>query len=183
MKLNFNLKYVTRRFLAYIIDWYVGGMLISLPITFKAMEMNPGVQVLSQRLDQFPVPLSVMVGISSIVIGIVYYLIVPSMVWPGQTLGKKITKLKIVSLDGNKLKFLQLFMRQVVGIILIEGSIYNVTAVLHQLLTILLAIDFNKVLGPIGFVITCLSVLYSLFNKNNQAIHDLISKTKVEANV
>lgn len=182
MNFQSNWKYYGRRLLAYAIDWYVGGLLISLPITLRAMKIDPTATLVSQNLDQFPIPLSLIIGVICVIVGFIYYVIVPNSIWEGQTLGKKLTKLKIVSTDGAKVTFKQMFMRQFVGIILIEGSFYNVSNFIHQILTIVSGINFSKYLGSVGLLITAASLLYSVFNEKNQTFHDVLSKTKVEAN-
>lgn len=180
MKLNVDYKYYGRRLLAYVIDWYVGGVLIALPITMKAMEIDPLSEIAAHKLNMFSTAEGLSIGAMSIFIGLLFYLFVPALIWDGQTLGKKITKLKIVSKDGSKATYSQLVMRQVVGIILIEGTLYNVSNMIHQFISLLSGYNLVPILGQIAVVFTIVSVFYSFFNPQNQALHDLISKTKVE---
>lgn len=78
--------------------------------------------------------------------------IVVVFIWPGQSIGKKMIKIRVISLSGNSDNKPMLFIRELCKFILL--------------------VDTNWMAGIVllGFLI---------INPNNQALYDLFSKTKV----
>ncbi len=94
----------------------------------------------------------------------------------GQTLGKKIFKIKVVSHDNKKIKLWQVILRSVI--------LYNV---LFNLLIIISVIIFNvdnylivnNILSSLSYFVFIVDICFLFFSKNNLALHDIISKTFV----
>ncbi|MFR1908263.1 MAG: RDD family protein [Clostridium neonatale] len=93
-----------RRSVAYIIDWYIGGVLASLPLIIIYMINNDNVTIIPQNIEIFKYPLNIIVGLLSFMVAVFYYVLVPMYIYEGQTLGKKIASLKIMSNDNLKLQ-------------------------------------------------------------------------------
>ena len=113
---------IPARFWAFIIDWMVSGLLLG---TINAI----GYRIFSGTDDLFTDYYSFLLAdipVSSIaipfcicmIVGFIYYVIVPYAVWPGQTLGKKVLNIKIIN-EHNKLSIINLFIRNFVLFILI----------------------------------------------------------------
>lgn len=94
----------------------------------------------------------------------------------GQTLGKKIMHLKVVSIDGSELNYKKMFIRTL--------FLYNILS--YFALTIV-AFIFSKenfinvynTLYLLNYVISLVLIFTITFNKGRRGIHDMISHTKV----
>ena len=88
-------------------------------------------------------------------------------------------KLKIVNEDYSALSKKTLVIRQVVMMMLVEGSIYASTATFHQLLRLLSGTTFTKIYTIVGLILTILSVVLLVLTKSHQSLHDLVCHTLV----
>lgn len=90
------------------------------------------------------------------------YLLFPLIFKNGQTLGKKLMKIAIVDKKGCKISFLNLIMRNIVGLYLFD---------------LLVSYFFMFIIDvPIIVVV---SLIMALFTKGKRTIHDLIANTYV----
>ena len=96
----------------------------------------------------------------------------------GQTLGKKLMKIKIEDIDNNKVSIERYFLRAII--------LYNILFKIADIIC-LLFISKNKyltitnILYNIEMGVTLVIILSILFSKDKRGLHDLISKTKVIA--
>lgn len=165
-----------RRFGAYLIDWYLGGLATALPISMVSMKLFQTVQ--NQNILSFPASYGIAAGAAGLAAALFYYVFIPTFVWKGQTPGKRLVKIRIVSADGNEVTLPKLMIRQILGIIVAEGGLVTASALWHQLATILTGTDFVKPLMYIGMGISILSSIITLFG-DHRAIHDRIGRTLV----
>lgn len=86
-----------RRILSYAFDWYIGGMIASLPVIVIYMMLHQDATYIPQNLSIFHAPYNVIAGSLSFIVASGYYVLVPMFVFKGQTLGKKIFHLKIIA--------------------------------------------------------------------------------------
>lgn len=168
---------VPRRFISYIIDWYVGALATSLPISIIAKKLYG--TMLSQDILNFDQPYGLIGGILGIVCALVYYVVIPLGSNKGQTLGKRICKIKIIQENGEDVTMKNILLRQVLGIIIIEGSLVSVSAIWQQVIMILTGIDILTPLKYVGIALGIISSLMILFMKDHRAIHDYLGKTRV----
>ena len=169
-----------RRFISYMIDWYIGGILTSLPLILTYTAMNSGnIGIIKQNINIFEYPLNIIIGILSFMVAIFYYVYVPMFISNGQTLGKKIMKLRIVSNDYTQVSKRQIFIRQFVIILLLEGSLYTSSNMLHQVLNEVTGANIVSVYNTIGIAITGISALLVIMLKSRRALHDVITNTRV----
>lgn len=94
----------------------------------------------------------------------------------GQTLGKKLFKIKVISNNSNNVKLWQLFLRTL--------FIYNIVSDLISGVSILLLpqnvyINFNSVVVIIFEFIMYASIIMLVFRADGRGLHDLVGKTKV----
>ncbi|MDD3027752.1 MAG: RDD family protein [Erysipelotrichaceae bacterium] len=170
---------MVKRLVSYGLDWYVGAMIASLPIIITYMFRNDEVGIVPMSLSVLSTPDSLSAGGVSFLVAIGYYALVPALVWPGQTLGKKMLKLKIVSNDYRQARIRQIFNRQILAILIVEGSVYSSSNILHQLLTILFKVNIAGVYGYLGLGVTGISIGLVLILKSKRALHDFIAGTRV----
>ena len=171
-----------RRFISYMMDWYIGGMLTSLPIILTYTAMNSSnIGTIEQNINIFEYPLNIIIGLASFMVAALYYVYVPMFINNGQTLGKKIMKLRIVSNDYSEASKKQIFIRQFIIILLLEGSLYTSSNMLHQVLNEVTGANIVSIYNTIGIAITALSALLVVIFKSRRALHDIITSTRVVA--
>ena len=119
---------------------------------------------------------SVTATIADIVVIIGYFVLLQKYTG-GQTVGKRLMSVKLVSKDDKSLKIDQLLLR---------ASLLYYSLIPDILNLILLTIANEKLFFYSNLVITSLfsivfytSVLLVFFKKDNQGLHDMLSKTKV----
>ena len=83
------------------------------------------------------------------------------------------------NLNNGEVKFKDLFKREIIGVMLVEGGIICSSEYLRQMLTIVSNINTYKVLSILASIITFISIILIFVTKENRMIHDIISKTKV----
>lgn len=172
-----DLSVISKRFVSYLIDWYLGALMSALPLAVVSQKLYG--TMAHQNIIYFDEATGMVLGFTSIALALVYYIAIPAFLWSGQTLGKKICHLEIVDQNGTKATKRQLLIRQLVGIILIEGSLYSVSTIIHQLLSIITGFNFITPAMYFGIAISLLSALLLLFGKDQKAIHDHWGRTKV----
>lgn len=165
-----------RRVCAFLIDWYVGSLMTALPIAVVAM--NLGLEMTDQNIIEYAEPYGLVAGLAGILAGLIYYALVP-LVTDGQTLGKRLLKLRIVSADGDPATPPQLVLRQGLGLILLEQDAVGTGTVVQQVLSLTLGSTVSVVSSWIGLVLTLVSFALCLVRKDNRALHDLIAGTKL----
>ena len=175
---------VSKRVIAYAIDWAVGGIISGFP----AVLFYGGVTGRSDMFSDlyvfpslgFPTYWSYLAGILCIVVAFVYYIYIPYKKYPGQTLAKHWLKIKIVNNDDySDVSLKTLIIRQGVGLFLLEGSAIVVTNYLRQMLTLATGFYFDYYLKMIGMVITMISGVFVLGSASQRSIHDYLAKTRV----
>lgn len=185
-----------KRFLAYLIDIILVGIvmgIISAIFTTKNatvlsnqfLELNE--QVINTKLDfsiyysrVADITLSLdrenfMINIINCVIIILYFVVLP-LYKNGQTLGKKIFKIKIVREDKEDLTANELIIRNIV----VNGLLNTFLAFcLVFLLSGFEYFTITSILGFIQFVLVVVSACMIIFRKDKKGLHDIITKTKV----
>ena len=106
---------------------------------------------------------------------ILYFGVVP-VVMNGQTIGKKIMKLRVVSINDNKLNFWKYLIRIVIlnniWLSLINvGAVYIVSGVKFYYVT--------YVISMLSSLIYMLNLIMVMFRKDNRGLHDMVVGTKV----
>ena len=94
----------------------------------------------------------------------------------GQTLGKKLLKIKIVPLEGEKLEAGLFVLREIV-LLVIPIRVVDLIALLTTGMNTYLKI--NNLTSNLNSIISILIIGPILFRQDERGIHDLISKTKV----
>lgn len=170
-----------RRLGAYMADWFVGDLFAALPVALIYAQVNKTAE-LSKDLMAFQWRYGVIAGILALVFSSVYFVILPWKVWNGQTIGKKMCGLCIVSGDGGKVGLKALIVRHVLGIILLEGCLMTASHYLRQLMFLLTNADWVlKWPYYIGMGFALLSGIMIVFGRSRRGLHDYLAGTKVIA--
>ena len=114
------------------------------------------------------------VSLISVVLGLVFFVVVP-LYKNGQTIGKKLLKIKIIS-DTGELTSNQLIFRAFIA-----------NSILINLLSVILMMFLSKnnyfycygLFIIIQYLITALSVFLIICRKDGKAVHDLLVRTQV----
>lgn len=168
----------SRRFFAYLIDWYLSALCTALPVFLASQVLiNDG---RNQNLLELPAPYGVIAGVLGVVFACLYYIVTPLFVWEGQTPGKRLCGIKIVDAQtGEKPTLANLMLRQVLGVLVIEGALASASAMWHQVLTLVSQVNIVTPLMYAGFAITTISGLMVVLRKDRRCIHDFLGGTMV----
>lgn len=171
-----------KRFVAFAIDWVFGYLCIAAPVailwlyhTKDAGNLVTNVAILGGKLGASTAYLAIVL---SILIAIVYFVLYP-LRNHGQTFGKKFMGLKIVKTNDEEVDLKTLFLRQVVGVFLIEGYFCMISEMMRQLMVLN---DLNTaylVFSFLAIFISAISAFLCMKFESHRALHDYIAKTKV----
>ena len=167
-----------QRFLAMVIDWYISNMIVAIPVTFF-LRGKDYIQPYSFQLETYGYKIGMIYGLFVVVVGICYYFAVPKYIWKGQTLGKKICKLQVVKTDGQKVDTKTMFLREIIGAVVIEGGIVVSATYIRKLIGLLITAEIIPILKYGAYAITLASIIYAYFNPLSQSFHDKLARTVV----
>lgn len=94
----------------------------------------------------------------------------------GQTLGKKLMKIKVVNKDDTRVSFKNLFIREIIlfglyadilNLLLLNLSNHNIYLI------------SNIIISSLASDITLIAYILAIFKKDKLGLHDILSKTKV----
>ena len=161
------------RLIAYIVDSYIVTLLCNIPILYyKGMKMQS--TSVAMTLNELTASEAILVIVIGLLLTILYLVILPMN--KGQTLGKRIMGIKVVSIQRNSLHILDLIKR-FLCCMCIEGVMLRPAILVQQFVVIFSNEGLD--LSYIFLALTLISVGYSLFNKQQLMFHDILSKTKV----
>lgn len=166
-----------RRFFAMIIDWYLAQMIAVLPITFY-FRGGDYLKASMFKLENYDFQVGLFLGVFVIVVGIIYYVLIP-IFWKGQTIGKKICKIKIVQVDGSPVRPLSIVVRELIGSTFLEGGIIIIATYMRRMLPLFGMVMLVEPLKYIAYGLTIASIVYAYFQPLSQSFHDKIAKTVV----
>ncbi len=127
--------------------------------------------VINQQIDQE----CVIYLIFNILLILIYFVLLPK-VWNGQTIGKKILKLKVVSNTGEKVTIVQYLIRNM----LLNGLAQMILLVLFlYLLPNSMYFIFSSILTFIQLILVIISSFMVLYRKDKRGLHDIFSGTNV----
>ncbi len=118
---------------------------------------------------------TVIVSIVTIVISLLYYVVYPCYN-NGQTLGKKLMKIKIKKIDESDLSMNDLLIRGMVNNSILV-NIVNVIFVLFLSKNIFLSA--SSLVSVIQYLVLIISLIMIAFTRNARGLHDLAAKTEV----
>lgn len=186
-----------RRFFAYIIDIFIVLVIANLitmfiPISEKTQDYYKELQTTQKKMydkeidvkeytdivleDNYNISKgTVLISLTSIIIYILYF-VVYQVYNNGQTVGKKLMKIKVKSITDESLSINTMLFRALI--------IYGIAANIINLILILLLkkelyLSISNTINIIQSLIVIISVFMILFSKQKRGIHDIITKTEV----
>lgn len=186
-----------KRFFAYVIDIFIVLVIANLitmfiPISEKTQDYYKELQTTQKKMydkeidvkeytdivleDNYNISKStVLISLTSIIIYILYF-VVYQVYNNGQTVGKKLMKIKVKSITDEPLSINTMLFRALI--------IYGIAANIINLILILLLkkelyLSISNTISIIQSLIVIISVFMILFSKQKKGIHDIITKTEV----
>lgn len=105
-----------------------------------------------------------------------FYFVVLQFYFNGQTLGKKIMKLRVVSNDNKNINIFSFLIR---SLIVNEIFISSLNLICILFLSKNVYFTYSKVIYFVTYFIEILIVFTIFFSKDNRGIHDILANTKV----
>lgn len=107
---------------------------------------------------------------------ILLYFVVMQFYFSGQTLGKKIMKLRVVSNNDKKLNILNFLVRSLI----VNEVFINILNIFFLLvLSKNNYLVYNQIIYVVTYILEMVIMFMIVFDKNNRGLHDYISNTKV----
>lgn len=186
-----------KRFFAYIIDIFIVLVIANLitmfiPISEKTQDYYKELQTTQKKMydkeidvkeytdivleDNYNISKgTVLISLTSIIIYILYF-VVYQVYNNGQTVGKKLMKIKVKAITDEPLSINTMLFRTLI--------IYGIAANIINLILILLLkkelyLSISNTISIIQSLIVIISVFMILFSKQKRGIHDIITKTEV----
>lgn len=169
-------KLRARRFAAMIIDWYITSMIAAIPVTFY-FNKESYISSTDFKLANYDLNIAIFLGVFAVISGLVYYVLIPIFIFKGQTLGKKILKIKVVKQDKSEVDAKTILIREVLGSTLFEGGIVTTAIYLRQLVQLFVPFNIFTPWTYFTYITTIISIAIAYFNKESLTIHDKIAKT------
>lgn len=107
---------------------------------------------------------------------ILLYFVVIQFYFNGQTIGKKIMKLRVVSNSDKKLNIFNYLLR---SLILNEVLINGLNVIMVLVLSKNNYLIYNEIIYVVNYVLEMALIFMIVFDKNNRGIHDYVANTKV----
>ena len=101
-----------------------------------------------------------------------------SLYLSGQSSARKFVKSKLLKVNNEQVTIKNMLLRQLLGVIVIEGVLYTASAIWHELVTIITQTNFVTPLMYAGFIISGISILLYLFKGEHRTLHDYLGNTK-----
>lgn len=167
-----------RRLLAMIIDWYLASMLAGIPVLF-IYSIESGKAEIAKSLSSMSLKWGIIAGILAIIFGLIYYIVIPMYWRKGQTIGKRLLGIKVINADGSDVCINNLCRREILGVMLIEGSIVCTSEYFRQIIELITNASLYSILTFLSSIITIVSIIMLFKTNDSRMIHDFIGNTKV----
>jgi uncharacterized RDD family membrane protein YckC len=166
--------------LAFLVDWYLVSLLLTLPV-YLLRFMYFGTWSLVNQTNDLPNEHIIAAMVIGVLLTLIYFVGLPLMPTKkrqaGQTLGKRIFKIKTVRADGTDIRFKDALIRNLF-ILILEGSLFPSFLYIREALTSLTSLDIAT-FSNAYMAFALVSILICLFNSQRRAGHDLVSNTKI----
>lgn len=172
---------LVRRFAAFLVDWYFSTLLSMIPVVVF-QSINGRDLVISNTLDGLSLSQAVAATILAVGIYVFYFCVFPLLgkanFRVGQTPGRRIFGLDLVSVNENDLTFHRLLLRDFAGIFLLQGNLTSVNIHLMSLLRTATNFDVVPYFHSIYYICIIVS-LTLLFTKKHRTLQDWLGGTQV----
>lgn len=173
-----------RRLVSIIIDMFISGFIILLPVLFQLTIFGQSGDYMNATNLSLLWEVSdstncLKIGIVCWLLAVVYFYLIP-LVSGGRTIGNHIMHLVVVDQTTHELlNFKQLFLRQIVGIGILEILFLPCVFIVGDLLCIIFNYNVLGIYRIFVLVLGVISIGCYFVLKKQQFLHDVISKTQV----
>lgn len=167
---------LARRGFAFLLDWYAGSAFSAIPVGIL-WNMLTGKTEINTDLSVFESPYGWLAGALGLLFGAIYYYVIPLAGWKGQTPGKRLLGIRIVGDDYEPLPAGRLAVRQIAGVMVLEGA-FMLTG--QYAVWMLSAITFGTARRIINYLLFGAFFISAwLVFKQGKAAHDLWAHSRV----
>lgn len=186
-----------QRLLAYLVDLIIIGLLIGIVTTIKekdekVLQLRSELHIVEELYVSEDIKFSeyfdritsinqqieqecVIYKITNIIAILIYFILLPFF-WGGQTLGKRLMKIKVVSIKDEKVSIVSYFIRNTISnglgyILLVVAFLYLLPAKMYFVCT--------SILSFIQIILVIISAFMILYRRDKRGLHDILSGTKV----
>ncbi|MFV0479043.1 MAG: RDD family protein [Anaerorhabdus sp.] len=173
-KANQRIGIFIRRVIAFMVDWYfvavlsnVGYMIVE--SIYRSVAENNWIEAYLRYL----MPL--------MVVSVLYYVVVPCVVWNGQTVMQRAMQLKVSMVTGKKVN-LRVLIKRFALCLVFESQFYSLSTALVTGIIITLPASnraiVSQVVGTAMLLFSLASLVFSLLDKEKSMLfHDRLSRT------
>lgn len=169
-----------RRLLAFMIDFVCSSIFISiLPMLITSI-ITQEKSFTTENLMKLSIPLQISCCIIAIAAAVYYFCFYPSAAsHNGQTIGKRIMRIKVQKQNGKQLQLTDLLKRELLGSLLLEGETAFPSAFVRYIAFLWMPAMMSKSLMILSIIISLCSILWCIIDKRRCMFHDLIANTSV----
>lgn len=167
-----------RRAFAYVVDWYLASVFAAIPVLL-IYGMESGNTNAPASLAEMSISGGITAGILAILFTSIYYVVIPTKVNKGQTLGKKLLSIKVVNNDGSDVNLFTMIKRELLGVMIVEGALVCSGDYFRQIIHMFTSDSIYGIIVKLGFIVSIASIAIMLISKEKRMIHDIIGNTKV----
>ena len=166
-----------KRGIAYFIDWYIISILTIIPINIIYSIIFQKINFESTLMN-LPFIYASLAWIIGFILTLIYLVYLPYR-WDGMTIGKKICSIRIVKSDYSKIDFKTLFLRNGIGILVIEGTFMTCSIYFWELMNLFTNHNISSPALSLFTMISLISFGICVMTPHRSMIHDFIGHTRV----
>lgn len=157
-----------KRGIAYIVDLYLGSLIGTLPISLVTY-----VQLgkMTQNAYLLEKSTACLVMVISMILLMFYYIVVPTKILKGQTLGKRLMDIHVMYNNESSL-----LKRQIIFMLFMTSF----TTLVGQFLSVLTEIQIMQIVNDITMSVSLVIVAMIIFTKDHIGLYDRLAKTYVQ---
>lgn len=170
-----------RRMGAFLVDWYLSTLLAMVPVVVF-QSVNGQDLVIENSLAGLSTGQAVAATILALALYTVYFCVLPLRAHggfrAGQTPGRRLFGLALTGPDSGAPGFGRLFLRDFVGVLLLQGNLTSVNIYLMSLAFTVTGVSVVPYFHSL-FYLCIIASLVLVLTRRKQTLHDLISGTRV----
>lgn len=173
-----------KRVCAYLIDWFLSSLAALFPICMLWSALTHQTETMTQATvfalrDQAGMMPAVLAAIAGLILSLTYMVIIPWKVTPGQTPGKRMMNLQMVSKDGSPLGLKKLLIRQIFGGLLLEGMLYTGSSLLQDTISLTTGLNLTGILTYASLLLTVISLIMAMAAPSRRMLHDYLAGSRI----
>ncbi|MGB4661030.1 MAG: RDD family protein [Mobilitalea sp.] len=173
---------IIKRFIAFFIDWYLSSLLAGIPVVIMQSIQAKDLIILN-RLDDLTLTNAWIGGLLALTVYTLYYCFLPCKEGSnrklGQTFGRQLMKIQLVKTDGSALTFTNLLIRDILGVLLLEGYLTSANIYIMSLIQMTTNSYVVPYFQAFYYATVTISLVLYFIRKKKQMLHDIISRTRM----